>query len=388
MTRQFASTFDGRKAVIGNLELMIDQQTLAEATSLSNTGEEWFKGKYDKKNFHWNHFFKRNSPNEFGKGLPLGSLKKKHCEFMFIILDYITCEGRYSLLHAFHIKLLMVSEGRTVNLPYFLLKSLSKMSRAYQKASNPQSLFHHGLICIILKHELVKYHISWDRFLSKIQLSDDRHMRSYSLPCDLKNDEQPQVSDKMPENKKQFDLDLHDQSNIEISFADKRNARLISRLARNQARKKNTPELVDLDKEEIPTSSVARVVIDLNQSPLRSPSPLEAARAESENESEDKDYKHVVCHDCLEYKSQVQSLKDDISELHKEILKLRRQKRLMTENYELEVVELNKKIKNNEPEQRFNTSSINNIIINSEGKSSKNKEIWKYQVCIFLLFVS
>lgn len=62
MTRQFASTFDGRKAVIGNLELIIDQQTLAEATGLSNTGEEWFKGRYDKKNFHWNHFFKRNSP--------------------------------------------------------------------------------------------------------------------------------------------------------------------------------------------------------------------------------------------------------------------------------------------------------------------------------------
>ena len=49
MTRQFASTFDGRKAIIGNLELTLDQQTLAEATNLSTTGEEWFKGKYEKK---------------------------------------------------------------------------------------------------------------------------------------------------------------------------------------------------------------------------------------------------------------------------------------------------------------------------------------------------
>jgi len=55
-------------------------------------------------------------------------------------------------------------------------------------------------------------------------------MRNYSLPCDLKTDEQPQVSDRMPENKKQFHLD---QSNVEVSFDDKRNAILISRLVRN-----------------------------------------------------------------------------------------------------------------------------------------------------------
>ena len=58
MTKQFVATFDGRKAVIGNLELIVDQETLAEATSLLNTGEEWFKGKYDNNSFHWSHFFK------------------------------------------------------------------------------------------------------------------------------------------------------------------------------------------------------------------------------------------------------------------------------------------------------------------------------------------
>ena len=86
-------------------------------------------------------------------------------------------------------------------------------------------------------------------------------------------------------------------------------------------------------------------------------------------------------------KSQILNLKDDISELHKEILKLRRQKRLMTESYELEIADLNKKIKNNEPEQRFNSSGIN-IIINSEGQSSKSKENLKQHVCILFLFIS
>jgi len=143
-----------------------------------------------------------------------------------------------------------------------------------------------------------------------------------------------------------------------------------------------------LDKEEVPTSSVARDVIDLNQPPPGFPLSEKAIPNHYQNSESNDGHKDIKCKSCYSYEIQIQSFKDDVSELHKEILKLRRKKRLMTKNYELEVAELNKKIKNNEPKQRFNTSSINNIIINSEGQSSKSKEIWKYQVCIFLLFVS
>ena len=91
---------------------------------------------------------------------------------------------------------------------------------------------------------------------------------------------------------------------------------------------------------------------------------LKKVRPEIDDES-DNDCEDVVCKDCLDYKAQVQNLKDDVAELHKEILKLRRQKRLITKSYELEIAELNKKIKNNELEQRYNSLGIN-IIINSE----------------------
>ncbi len=68
-TKQFAATFDGKRVVIENLELPVTQETIVEATSLPNIGEEWFKGKFDKNIFHWNQFFKPNTPQEFGKGL-------------------------------------------------------------------------------------------------------------------------------------------------------------------------------------------------------------------------------------------------------------------------------------------------------------------------------
>lgn len=118
-------------------------------------------------------------------------LKKKYLDPMQIIRQYITCEGRYSLVLACHIRLLMVFEGKALNLPYFLFRSLVKMSKAYQKKLDVSSLFHHGLIQIILEHELIKYHISWDRFLSKIQLTDEKHLRNYSLDHEKK----PSLSD-------------------------------------------------------------------------------------------------------------------------------------------------------------------------------------------------
>ena len=52
---------------------------------------------------------------------------------------------------------------------------------------------------------------------------------------------------------------------------------------------------------------------------------LEKFRPEIDDES-DNDYEYVVCKDCLDYKAQVQNFKDDVTELYKEILKLRRQK--------------------------------------------------------------
>ena len=41
----------------------------------------------------------------------------------------------------------------------------------------------------------------------------------------------------------------------------------------------------------------------------------------------------------------------------------------MTENYELEIVDLNKKLKKNESDHKYKSSSIS-IIINSEGQSA------------------
>jgi hypothetical protein len=75
---------------------------------------------------------------------------------LLIIKKFITCEGRYGLVFLFHIRLLMFFQIFSLNFPFYLLKSLQKMSNFYQR-SNPNtesSLFHHGLIRILVDFHL------------------------------------------------------------------------------------------------------------------------------------------------------------------------------------------------------------------------------------------
>jgi len=383
VSRQFAATFDGHKAVIGSLELPVTQESIAEATSLPNSGEEWFKGKYNREAFSWHKFFRPNAPREIGKGLSCNLLKKKYREPMYAIMQYITCNGRYSLILAYHLRLLMVFDGMALNMPFYLLKSLSKMAKSYQNELDHKLIFHHGLIFILLLHELVKYHISWERFLSKIQLDDATHVRCDSMQIDSdplpskvvseNTSGQSPTSMQQQNDEPKSDHDIPMKDEFDVNFTSKRQARLVSRLTRNQVKKNIQAEFVELDSENSPSSSAAQAILDLkNQVKQESISPPETIKVEN-SESHDGNAKSTVCYHCLESRSQVQSLKDDISELHKEILKLKRQKRLMTENYELEIAELNRRLKSNETEQRFTTSGIN-IIINSEGQSSRCKD--------------
>ena len=79
-----------------------------------------------------------------------------------------------------------------------------------------------------------------------------------------------------------------------------------------------------MDQVNDPTSSTTQAMLDLKDQPLASsPAPFEKVRLEIDDES-DNDCEYVVCKDCLDYKAQVQNLKDNVAELYKEILKLRR----------------------------------------------------------------
>lgn len=87
---------------------------------------------------------------------------------MLLVKEYITCEGRYCHVCRFHMCFLLHIVGEIkMNLSFFLLKSLMKMSRKVQKyfASAKTSLAHHGLITTRVYDELYRNQITEKVFL-------------------------------------------------------------------------------------------------------------------------------------------------------------------------------------------------------------------------------
>ena len=94
-----------------------------------------------------------------------------------ILVRYVSCDGRFSHLHYYHLWLLLALKGFKINLPFYLLQSLKKMAHSVQTTiGNPdRSLFHHGLIKILIQHQLSLSCKSWDEFLVECKLGPTQY---------------------------------------------------------------------------------------------------------------------------------------------------------------------------------------------------------------------
>ena len=94
-----------------------------------------------------------NETLEWGKGIHLEKFKPEWKEAIGIVQSYITCEGIFTLVFKYHIRFLQhLNQQSKMNLPFFLLKSLQKMSNKIKGHLDHthQSVFHHGLIKLII----------------------------------------------------------------------------------------------------------------------------------------------------------------------------------------------------------------------------------------------
>ena len=85
-----------------------------------------------------------------------------------MIQKYITCEGHYDMVLRCHLRFLMhLSGDQKLNLPYYLLKSLQKMIARIQnhQEHRVRSLFHQGLIKLLIVFHLKKKGQTWEKFL-------------------------------------------------------------------------------------------------------------------------------------------------------------------------------------------------------------------------------
>ena len=165
----FISSFNGFEATVAELTVRVSEDLLSYVFNLPLGGERWFKNnKVDEDSLV--QFLKPDSPKpDWSVGISALHLQEKWGTTMIAIRQYITCEGRYKHLYRFHLRFLLHLAGeKDMNLPFYLIKDLTKISAKIQK--NPlamdSSLAHHSLITMIVFDQIIRSGVSIRSFLS------------------------------------------------------------------------------------------------------------------------------------------------------------------------------------------------------------------------------
>ena len=127
VSHKFAQCYDKDTVSFDTLKFKSTTDLVAETTGVKNEGELWFK----KVPFTFNaqRYLLPGIVLDWGKGVPIHNFRPEWVEPIKVLQSYITCEGRYAFIFKYHFRFLQnLSSESKMNLPFYLLKSLKKMS--------------------------------------------------------------------------------------------------------------------------------------------------------------------------------------------------------------------------------------------------------------------
>jgi hypothetical protein len=270
VARQFALSFDGCRAKIGDLQLEVTEHSLSLATGLPVKGEKWSKS-FKVNDVPWTLLFRSRTVRSYNRGLPASMLKPRWHNLLMILKQFVTCEGRYGFVFLFHLRLLMVFMGFELSLPHYLHRILFKMAKKYKKSQADTSLFHVGLIKILVVYELGLRRDSWPDFLNRNGFEESNpppidkpvvsESKSIPIPYSVllpKPEPDSIVNSPMAVTKVAKPLTIEARANTTVR--NKRNARMISRMERNKSKPpaKTEPIMISEDSD----SSIERFLAE------------------------------------------------------------------------------------------------------------------------------
>jgi hypothetical protein len=88
---------------------------------------------------------------------------------------YITGEGRFIIIHCYHLCFLMhLSGDKEINLPYYMLKSLTKIAKRVQghPESTHKSPYHDDMIKSLVILALEELEMPWEYLLKSVGLKE------------------------------------------------------------------------------------------------------------------------------------------------------------------------------------------------------------------------
>jgi hypothetical protein len=154
----------------------VSEASISTATGIPITGEKWFKSMALNTTFSKDFLKPEYQTDNLSKGVPRSHLVGEFDKMLKIIQRYFTCEGRFNTLYQYHIRLLLHFNGKDeMNIPLYLLRSIGKMSDRVQSKSKvvDTSIFHSGLIRMLVLEELRKRNISWEKFIVSTHMKLD-----------------------------------------------------------------------------------------------------------------------------------------------------------------------------------------------------------------------
>jgi hypothetical protein len=170
------------------LEFEVTEASILSATGIPITSERWFNAMALSSPYAKDLFKPEYQASDLSKSMPRSQLIEQFDKLLKIIQRYFTCEGRFNTLYQYHIILLLHFTGKAeMNIPYYLLRSIGKMSDMIQAKSKGADsiLFHSGLIRMLVSEELGKKDIPWEHFVVtshfKLDLPTPQSQRASSL---------------------------------------------------------------------------------------------------------------------------------------------------------------------------------------------------------------
>ena len=124
----FAMNLEDGVVQIGVFEVIINEDKIAEATQLLQVGERCFKGSKVNKKRCLSLLLPLLGNTKLKIGVPVYFLKPEWRAYYEILVRYVSCGGRFSHLHYYHLILLLALQGCKLNFPFYLWQSLKKMS--------------------------------------------------------------------------------------------------------------------------------------------------------------------------------------------------------------------------------------------------------------------
>jgi hypothetical protein len=176
-----------------------------------------------------------------------------------IIKQFVTYEGQYGLVFLYHLRLLMIFIGYPLNMPFYFHWSLYKMSKKFKRHNADNNLFHHGVIKLIVVYHLSLLGDSWRAFIARNGFEDTNPAQVYKpMVIETKAELLAPLHLLLPKPSAYPPVDLPDtvtksaeatkkpmrknpKGNLTTNTKGKRNARLISRMARNKPKPSTEP---------------------------------------------------------------------------------------------------------------------------------------------------